>query len=197
MKFPAVVALAAALVGGSAWAADPVQWTTGSGGNGHYYLFVPDAVTGETAFTAAAASTYLGLPGYLATVTSAAENTFVSSDIASGGLAWLGGIRTGPDPTNWKWAVGPEAGQAFTFTQWSGGEPNNCCGGENYVHTNWAPGGFWNDHGGPGNPGQINGYVIEFSAVAAVPEPQTYALMLAGLLTVGTIAWRKPKARRV
>ena len=167
-----------------------MQWS----GNGHYYLYVGDAVTAESAFSLAAATRFNGLQGYLATITSAGENSFVSHDVAGDQLAWLGGSDSGAAVNDWTWRVGPQAGQAFTFTNWGSGEPNNCCGGEDYIHTNFAGPGLWNDHGSPGNAGQANGYVVEFSA-AAVPEPQTCALMLAGLLTAGAIAMHRQRAR--
>ena len=100
--------------------------------------------------------------------------------MAGGVLAWLGGSDGGAPVNQWSWRTGPELGQAFTFTNWNAGEPNNCCGGENFLQTNWGGTGLWNDHGGPGNPGQVNGYVIEFGGVA-VPEPATFAMLGAGL----------------
>jgi hypothetical protein len=108
---------------------------------------------------------------------------FVSSSLANGALAWLGGSDDGAPVNQWTWRNGPEAGQAFTYTNWGAGEPNNCCGGENYLHTNWAGLGVWNDHGGPGNAGQMNGYVVEYGS--AVPEPATFALLGAGLTLLG------------
>ena len=188
MRFKRMAVVAALLAAGAASA--QTQWTTESGGNGHYYLFVPDAVTPQAAFSAAAAAEFNGMRGYLATITSAAENSFVSGTIANGALAWLGGSDAGAAVNEWTWRVGPEAGQAFTFTSWVPNEPNDCCGGEDYLHTNWAGNGGWNDHGGPSNAWQINGYVVEFSA-APVPEPASYALMLAGLATVGAWASRR------
>lgn len=81
------------------------------------------------------------------------------------------------DEGRWTWRAGTEAGQGLGYTNWAPGEPNNCCGGENSAHLNWQSSGEWNDHGGPGNPGQLNGYVIEYAAaerfrsLCATPAP--------------------------
>lgn len=169
------------LAAGSAANAVPVQWAD----NGHWYEYISTPVTAEAAFTLAAGMTHLGLTGHLATITSAAENTFASITVAGGALAWLGGSDTGFAVNDWHWIVGPEAGLAFSFSNWAPGEPNDCCGGENFVHTNWAPGGLWNDHGGPSNPGQVNGYIVEYSTPSAAPEPASVALLALGLVGLG------------
>lgn len=187
MKLKTLVMAASLACATSAMAA-PVQWTVGSGGNDHWYEFISTSVTWQNAFTAANAASYGGMNGYLATITSANENSFVAG-VANGALAWLGGSDAGNAVNSWTWRNGPENGLAFTYTNWNGGEPNNCCGGEDYLHINWATYGGWNDHGGPGNAGHINGYVIEYSA--PVPEPETYALLLAGLGLMASVARRR------
>jgi hypothetical protein len=183
-----LLALAVGLGAATGALAAPIQWA----GNGHWYEYVGDQVTWDAAFAAANGASFMGMQGYLATVTSAGENLFVSGDAAGGQLSWLGGSDNGAEG-NWTWRNGPENGQAFTFTNWNAGEPNNCCGGENYLHTNFAVFAGWNDHGGPAFPNQSNGYVIEYSA-NVVPEPETYALMLAGLGLMGLLARRRSKA---
>jgi hypothetical protein len=184
----AAVACVAAVSGMSAPAhAAPIQYAA----NGHWYEFIATPVNWTQAFAAANASTFLGLQGYLATITTAGENTFVASNVASGGLAWLGGSDAGAAVNAWTWRNGPEAGQAFSYTSWGGGEPNNCCGGEDYVHINFGGLGLWNDHGGPGNPGQVNGYIIEYSANGAVPEPMSLALVLSSAALAAAFSRRR------
>lgn len=179
-----------ALVGLASTAnAIPVEWAVADGGNGHFYDFVGGDFTWQDALADAATLTANGWTGYLATVTSAEENDFLSDSVSSQ-LGWLGGSDDGNPVNDWTWRTGPEAGQAFTFTAWSSGEPNDCCDGENYLQHNWFF-KVWNDHGGPGNPGQRNGYFVEFSA--PVPEPETYALLLAGLGLVSVAARRRAR----
>lgn len=171
------------LVSGGAFAA-PVQWS----GNGHWYEYIGDSVSATEAFANAQAMSYNGLQGYLVTITSAEENSFVAS-LANGNLAWLGGSDSGNAVNQWTWRNGPENGQAFTFSNWWSGEPNNCCGGEDYVHTNWGSLGFWNDHGAPANSGQRNGFVVEYSN--PVPVPAAAPLMVSGIMGLLTLARRR------
>jgi len=189
-------ALAAALfvtgLMGQAAVAAPVQWTVASGGNDHYYEFFDDAVTWADALAAAQTKSYLGLTGYLATLTTAGENRFASVTAANSVLAWISGSDDGAEG-KWTWRAGPEAGQALTYFNWFAGEPNNCCNGENFLQTNWGNPAQWNDHGGPGNPGQTNGYLVEYSAAGnTLPEPASLALvMVAALGGVGAARRRR------
>ncbi len=159
--------------------------------NGHYYEFVsydatntPEANRSWTlAKTSAASKTFLGLSGYLATVTADAENQFMSSRISSKG--WIGGSSEGTFTGNrvWKWVAGPENGTAFwngnengtlvagKYANWDGGEPNDSGGSgtfnsEPYAH--FLANGKWNDLANTSGAGQTgnytpDGYWVEYS----------------------------------
>ena len=105
--------------------------------------------------------TYDGMTGYLASVTTAAENTFVLSKVGNS-AAWLGGTDLAVEGT-WKWVDGPENGQNFwlqgtsstrcgtnqvggfaRYNCWNGGEPNDA-GGEDALQMLVGGSGEWND----------------------------------------------------
>jgi hypothetical protein len=78
----------------------PIQWPSSSGGNDHYYEFVPaQAIEWSDAQTAAAARTFNGQNGYLATLTSAAEDSLqVGSDeraIREVHSTWINAVNAG------------------------------------------------------------------------------------------------------
>jgi probable HAF family extracellular repeat protein len=116
----------------SGFLANPIPVKFGS----NYFEFISDpGISWAQAEAAAASMTYLGATGYLATVTSAAENSVLDSlvtttfPVFSG--AWLGGeVLNGYG----YWEVGPLAGQLFSANQnavsgayanWGGSEPND------------------------------------------------------------------------
>jgi hypothetical protein len=168
--------------------AAPVQWTEASGGNGHWYELVTTAAAFSDARTAALASSYLGLSGYLATITSAAEQAFLDASVNSS-TAWLGGSDEAAEDV-WKWLDGPEAGQDFTYTNWNGGEPNNQ--GDEDALVGWWIGNTWNDY----SSSLTNSYIVEYSAaqVAAVPVPAALPLLATAVGALGLAARRRKKA---
>jgi hypothetical protein len=186
------MALAAGLA--SAAHAAPVQWTVGSGGNDHWYEFVPTVVTWSQARAAALASTFSGMQGYLVTATSAGENRF-ASNLAGGGQtgAWIG-LSDDQVEGDFRWMDGPEAGQSAVFTSWAPSEPNDCCAGEDYVVTNWGGLGLWNDIGLPSFPNYAVGYLVEYNDPTHVPEPMTLSLVLPALLAAAGVSRRRRNA---
>lgn len=174
--------------------ATPTQWLANAGGNNHYYEAF--AVQGGISWADANALA-IAKGGYLATLTSAAENQFVFNLIDKpiywsinpqkfGSGPWLGGMQlpgSSEPGGGWQWLN--EEG-AFAFTKWQPGEPNN--GGPGGAPEDkllfWSvatPSGrsqFWND----GNAGaKIPSYVVEFNA-SPVPEPSSGLLLSLGVM---------------
>lgn len=155
---------------------------------GHYYFYVADqGISWTEAKAEAESQTYFGLQGYLVTITSEEEAQLTGEQ--SSGTGWIGGSDQSNEGT-WIWETGPEEGQVFwngvssgsapdgMFAFWNTGEPNNCCGGENYAHiTDPSIGilGSWNDlpNSGaedPTNPYHPQGYIVEFGGMPGDPE---------------------------
>ena len=172
----------------------PIQWSIEDGGNGHFYEAVlhPDGITWLDALAEAEAA-----GGHLATITSAAENDFVSSlfsgnpdfwlSPAPGGFAigpWIGGFQP-PD------AVEPDqgfmwvTGESFGFTNWAAGQPDNFNDEEEFIHfigigvDNFSA-DTWNDLPNDFSPFNPRAYILEFESV---PEPSS----VVGLLAFGAI----------
>ncbi|MEN7547291.1 cadherin domain-containing protein [Rapidithrix thailandica] len=148
----------------------------------HYYKYVSGNFNWETAKSEAEAQKLYGMPGYLATITSAEENAFITAKLKDNG--WLGGtdeyqtINTAlgngifasqtASEGNFYWVTGPEKGTAIStgntspvpvgsaYTHWLTGEPNDAGEGEHYLHIYATLDGGWNDFAA------TNGYVLEF-----------------------------------
>lgn len=128
-----------------------IQWAVSEGGNGHWYQVAqtPGPVNWEVADQAARQA-----GGYLATITSAAENAFVASLVANPAYwvevgnsfgPWLGGYQPpgSPEPNgDWRWVTG----EPWGYTNWAPGEPNNS-DEEDYLQFGGTagPGSKWND----------------------------------------------------
>lgn len=147
--------------------------------NGHFYQFFPQpGISWSSARDAAAASQLFGLDGYLATITTVAENTFILERVS--GTAWLGGTDMGTEG-DWRWVTGPEAlengglGRRMDdgFLNWENSEPNNQ-GNEDFVHMmDWStPPGKWNDLPEAGGGGEYapTGYIVEYGGQVGDPD---------------------------
>jgi cysteine-rich repeat protein len=165
---------------------------------GHFYRYVAygeeDDRSWYIAKDAATRAGYFGLRGYLATVSSDAENAFVTSKLS--GTGWIGASDEAEEGI-WRWVTGPEGlmdnglGLHF-FTQpsedgiggtggvaenglynaWSGGEPNDWRddGGEGEDCAHFYLDGLWNDFRWDNS--DIEGYVIEFGGMPTDPQIQ-------------------------
>ncbi len=153
--------------------------------NGHYYTLVQNqnAISWIAAKDQASRDNYLGLGGYLVTITSKQENDFIKALIASN--SWLGGSDSAEEGV-WRWVTGcegemdsgagvyfsrqnvPNAGLSVNnnYNNWACTEPNDCCEGEDYLHMigpEYEYCGFfgeWNDL--PLNDGTVRSYIIEY-----------------------------------
>jgi len=143
-----------------------VQWKVEDGGNGHYYEAI--SVSGLT-FDDARVSAELR-DGYVVTITSQAEQDFISSHVISDGFGYrIGGFQPigSPEPDGgWEWVTG----EKFDYTNWYSGEPNNQFGIEDTL-VMWAS-NQWND--GPGSYQNYNGYILEMEMI---PQPATILIL--------------------
>jgi T1SS-143 domain-containing protein len=158
--------------------------------NGHYYKIVGGNYSWSGASAAATAE-----GGYLATITSASEQTFIQN-LANPGFAqyaWIGASDRTTEGT-WRWVTGPEAGTVFwtetggtsagQYANWGTGEPNDSWWNEDYAEIALISGAKWNDQSGDDawSAADYTGYVVEWSAVGGVSEDRATTFS-AGLLT--------------
>lgn len=94
--------------------------------NGHYYELIGDpSMTWSQARDIAAGRSFMGMQGYLATITSFAEQGFVNANFTGYDL-WIGGYQLNDQSdrdVGWQWVTG----EPWAYTNWDGGEPNDCC----------------------------------------------------------------------
>lgn len=158
--------------------------------NGHYYKIVSGNFSWSAASAAASAE-----GGYLATITSATEQTFVQN-LPNPNFAqyvWIGASDRTTEGT-WQWVTGPEAGTTFwtttggtsagQYSNWGSGEPNDSLMNEDYAEMALVFGGRWNDQSGASaiSVSDHNGYVVEWSATGGVSEDKVTTFS-AALLT--------------
>lgn len=155
----------------------PITWAV----NGHQYeVILEQAVSWDVARAGALS---LGTAWDLASITSQAEQDFIKTLLPVNQFhrdhLWLGGLDVNTEGV-WEWSNG----DAFTYTNWWEGEPNNN-GNEDYLAMDWRGYGDdwkWNDI--PVNtPGNITGYIVE--KPSTVPEPTTMLLLALGLVALG------------
>lgn len=156
----------------------PIQWKTEDGGNGHCYEAISTGlVYWATAKTNAESLTHLGQSGYLATITSGSENSFVASlieDVYHG--FYLGAVKIDPSEEpeeGWGWITG----EPWVYANWHvaddalNDDTVTIAGG-----ISGADFGEWEDLNGAIDPQY---YIVEWD----IPEPTTLLLLgLGGLL---------------
>lgn len=159
-----------------------IDFTVGAGisllidGKEHIYELIDvgesNSISWTAAYSAARASTYDTLRGYLVTITNATENSFLFSKITNN--TWIGATDQFAEGT-WIWGDGPESNLNFwnglsggsavpsTYNNWASGEPNNS-GGEDYAH--FLSNGQWNDYP---NSLSVRYYIIEYGGFSTSP----------------------------
>jgi hypothetical protein len=146
--------------------------------NGHFYKPVTTGATYTDARAAALLSTFKGQTGYLVTITSSNEDTFIYNNVPQNQI-WF---ALTDEVTEGRWVIdaGPEKGTVIKtsngqttgnivgqYNNWASGEPNDS-GNEDYAVTKWN-GTQWNDL-----PNSFaNPYVIEYGTWAN-PSDQTF-----------------------
>jgi len=140
--------------------------------NGHFYLPVSSGQYYTTAKSLAAQQTFKGQTGYLVTVTSSNEESFVISNVPQSNI-WIA-LSDAAQEGYWRIDAGPENGTLIKtqngqtagnisgqYNNWCVGEPNNA-GGEHYAVTKWGGGSCWNDL-----PNSFScAYIVEFGTWA-------------------------------
>lgn len=190
--------------------AAPIQWTVADGGNGHWYEYMPPVyLNWDQAKAAAEASIWQGERGYLATITSAEENAWITANIWTPiaplpTRIWLGGYqdRSASDYSEpeggWRWVTG----ETWSYTNWHTNEPNNGVYGNTHqeYEEDWltAVGVWaftWNDitYTAGFSPSELapSGYLVEY---APVPEPSTILALTLALTTLTGTLVRKRRA---
>lgn len=135
---------------------DAVQWKLEDGGNGHWYATI---YGGPSCWNDAQAEAEAS-GGYLATITSPEEQSFIAATMDVSYWNWIGGYQDPKDPTysepygGWKWVTG----EPWNYENWAPGEPNGDAS-ENFLNLKYPPDEIaWNDNTecGAGN------YIIEW-----------------------------------
>lgn len=138
--------------------------------NGHFYRPISAGATYDNAKTLSAQQTFKGQTGYLVTITSSNEESFVISNVPQNNI-WIA-LTDRVQEGYWRIDAGPENGTLIKtqngqtagnvtgqYNNWCGGEPNNA-GDEDFAVTKWGGGSCWNDL--PGTSNWVNPYIVEF-----------------------------------
>lgn len=188
-----------------------VQWEAANGGNDHWYAVLAEDLYWSDAYSVSRTMEQDGEWGYLATITSQAENDFIFEHVTTGltnpsilDEYFLGGYYD----EGWSWITDEE----FDWTNWAPGEPNHqidepavTMWGEGTTHPLRVP-SMWNDEdaevftfwsivewGGP--TGSVPTTPPGPPYATVVPEPGSLLLFGLGCLAAGGYRTLRKKKR--
>lgn len=166
-----------------------VTWEASAGGNDHEYAL---STTGTNWTTHKTTAESYG--GYLATLKTEAENTWVKNNILHiTSIHWMGlyqpeGAVGDPPVEGWEWIDGDpldydsDQGQWLDWENWASGQPDG--------YTTWSNGGYarihadgeWSDW-----QGGANSYAVyeRDPQQDPIPEPATVLMVLGGVAIIG------------
>ncbi|MHC0039064.1 OmpL47-type beta-barrel domain-containing protein [Pseudoneobacillus sp. C159] len=182
---------------------------------GHFYEYVSArGISWQDAKASAESKSLYGVQGYLATITSAQENQFITSILS--GLGWIGASDAEVEG-EWKWVTGPESGTLFTkvdrscyyngffwtchntktthtgYQNWEVFWPG-VSGGDDEDYGYLPPWGGWNAlHN---QNGSIQGYVVEYGGMSGdsqikLTHVATMAIIPDKVAPTATVAYSK------
>ena len=179
--------------------------------SGHYYRYVSTGTTWALAKSAAASTTLFGLTGYLAHITSKAENDFIANEITAPNI-WMGATDQAVEG-QWKFDGATISGENDVFNTWSGrtlsssktgyglndwysgrvagwnaAEPNDGFGAQDCGTTNYININNWDDL----SCSSTQGYLIEFGGRSgetstAATRTLTTTVVAREAVTLGTL----------
>jgi len=179
--------------------AAPVEWPVSEGGNGHYYAAINNGGIWFVSLQIATFMRHQGVPGHLATLTSAEEDAWVFANVMSsqgipgyiyhlgGWAAHMFGNPGGLD--GWQWLTG----EPWEFENWAPGEPNNA--GNEGDREKCLAYYFHHYHGGASHVGWNDvaedyntGFIVEFDGEDATNHPPIFPV------PVRNASWGQVKA---
>lgn len=176
------LALSVLLIGivASIATAQPVQWPISAGGNGHWYekvSFTTTFYSWSESRDLAAGMSWNSMPGYLVTLTSAEENSWVWNNLSSPYGHYLGGYQLpdAPEPdVGWGWVTG----EPWVYENWAHDEPNETVGGAAdclSFHGPTFPDATWDDAATYNIPvGGCHGFIVEYEPLPVPTETTTW-----------------------
>jgi hypothetical protein len=140
--------------------------------NSHTYAFLTGITSWQAAKDFAESSIYQGQKGYLATITSQAEDSFIYTQFvanknltsSAGNSIGLGGSDAESEGA-WKWVGGPEKGLLFTYNSTFKGDSGTS---QNYL-SYWGSNPKWDDMYADSiinSPNGFYGFIIEYGGLA-------------------------------